>query len=61
MKYPITPDFLEAAPEYVVQLYRDLETFVLDDICRRFRESGESTATALEQIRLCLLYTSRCV
>lgn len=52
MKYPITPDFLEAAPEYVVQLYRDLETFVLDDICRRFRESGEATATALEQIRL---------
>lgn len=52
MKYPITPEFLEAAPEYVVQLYRDLETFVLDDICRRFRESGEATATALEQIRL---------
>lgn len=52
MRYPITPDFLESAPESVVQLYRDLEEFVLSDICRRFKLSGEATESALEQIRI---------
>lgn len=52
MRYPITPDYLEAAPESVVQLYRDLEEFVLSDICRRFKLSGEATESALEQIKL---------
>ena len=52
MRYPITPDYLEAAPESVVQLYRDLEEFVLSDICRRFKLSGEATESALEQIRI---------
>jgi hypothetical protein len=52
MKYPITPDYLENVPNYIVKLYRDLEEFVLSDICRRFKLSGEATESALEQIRI---------
>ena len=52
MRYPITPDFLESAPEGIAKLYQDLEEAILSDICRRFRLSGEATETALEQIRI---------
>lgn len=52
MKYPITPEFLEAVPEPITRLYQDLEDFVLADICRRFRTSGEATESAIEQIRI---------
>lgn len=52
MRYPITPDYLENIPNYIVQLYRDLEEYTIADICRRFRLSGEATESALEQIRI---------
>lgn len=50
MKYPITPDYLENVPNYIVQLYRDLEDFTISDICRRLKVSGEMTNSAIEQI-----------
>lgn len=52
MDYPITPEYMEAAPEGLAELYRGLEEFVLRDICSRLKASGEVTATALEQIKL---------
>lgn len=52
MRFPITPRFLQNCPDEIVQTYRDLEEFILSDICRRFRLSGEATESALEQIRL---------
>ena len=52
MKYPITPEYLEALPDGLVRLYSDLEAFVLRDICRRFKDADSATNTAIEQIRL---------
>jgi hypothetical protein len=50
VKYPITPDYLENVPNYIVQLYRDLEDFTISDICRRLKLSGEMTNSAIDQI-----------
>lgn len=47
---PITPDYLENVPNYFVQLKRDLEDSVVEDICRRLRLSGEMTESAIHQI-----------
>ena len=52
MKYPITPEYLETAPDPLVRLFTDLETEILRDICRRFRVSGEATESAIAQIKL---------
>lgn len=51
MRFPITPDYLENVPEYIVQLYRELDEYTLRDICRRLRGSGELTESAVNQIK----------
>lgn len=50
MKYPITPEYLTELPNDLAKLYLDLEAFILQDICERFKASG-ATETAIEQIR----------
>lgn len=52
MKYPNTPEWLEQAPEPIVELYRELEEYTIKDICRRLKWSGEMTNSALAQIRI---------
>lgn len=52
MKYPITPEYMSGLPDNAVALYSDLEEWILEDICRRFRVSGEMTNSATEQIKL---------
>lgn len=52
MKYPITPEYMEAAPKKLIRLYEDFEADVLADICRRLRISGTVTESALNQIRI---------
>ena len=52
MKYPITPDYLESAPDPIVRLYGDLEAAILSDICRRFALSGEATESAIAQMKI---------
>lgn len=52
MKYPITPEYLQDAPEPLAKLYLDLEKTILRDICRRFKVSGAATNSAIEQIRI---------
>lgn len=52
MRYPITPQFLQNCPDEIVKTYQGLEEYVIADICRRFKLSGEATESALEQIRL---------
>lgn len=52
MKYPITPEYLEALPDNLVRLYTDLEAYILRDICSRFKEADGATNTAIEQIKL---------
>ena len=50
MKYPISPDYVQAAGEQLTPLYQDLEDYVIEKICAQFR-TGEANATALELIR----------
>lgn len=50
MKYPITPDFIQALPYEICNLYQRLEDFILTDICERVSSSG-MTQTAIEYIR----------
>lgn len=52
MKYPITPEYLESAPDPIVRLYGDLEAAILSDICRRFALSGEATESAIAQMKI---------
>ena len=52
MRYPITPDYLASAPDPLVKLYYDLEAKILEDICRRFKMSGEATESAIAQIKI---------
>ena len=50
MKYPISPDYIQAASEQLTPLYQELEDYVIQKICEQFR-TGEANATALELIR----------
>lgn len=42
----LSPSFLENMPQPLVNLYSDLETFVLTDIARRLKTAGTTTSTA---------------
>ena len=50
MKYPISPEYIQAAGEYLTPLYQSLEDYVIEKICEQF-QTGEANATALELIR----------
>ena len=51
MKYPITPEYLETAPDGIVKLYAALEESILSYICSQFK-AGQLNATAIEMIRI---------
>ena len=51
MKYPITPSYLQHAPDALVKLYHGLEGYMIQYICDALKISGEPNATALELIR----------
>ena len=46
MKYPFSPEVLDALPEELAELYRSLEATLLDEICSRFRIYGPFVPTA---------------
>ena len=46
----LTPKQLQNIPENIVQLYRDLEEFIIDDIARRIAKTGQLTETAKWQL-----------
>lgn len=50
MKYPISPEYLQAAGEYLTPLYQWLEDYIIEKICEQF-QTGTANATALELIR----------
>lgn len=52
MKYPFTPDYLDAIPNNLVRLQNQLTDDVIADICRRMRLSGEMTESAIHQIMI---------
>jgi len=51
VKYPITPEYIQALPDKLATLYIDLESFVIQDICSRMKYSGTMTETAIELIK----------
>lgn len=46
----LTPQQLQNIPENIIQLYRDLEEFIIDDIARRIAKAGQLTETAKWQL-----------
>lgn len=51
MKYPFQPDILDALPEELVELYRNLEMTLLEEICSRLRISGQLNEVTVQDIR----------
>lgn len=41
MRYPFSPEVLDALPEELAELYRNLENTMLEEICSRLKASGE--------------------
>lgn len=50
MRYPISPEYMQAAAEHLTPLYQNLEDYIIEKICEQFK-TGEANATALELIR----------
>lgn len=51
MKYPITPEYLDAAPEPIAIAMRELEKDILREMCSRFKLTGELNEAAMNNIR----------
>lgn len=51
MKYPITPEYLDAAPEPLAVAMRELEKDILREICSRFKLTGELNEVTINDIR----------
>lgn len=51
IKYPFTPDLLDALPEELAELYRGLEDTLLEEICSRLRISGELNEVTVADIK----------
>lgn len=52
VKYPFTPDVLDAIPEEIQELYRGLEIDVLTKICEQLNISGSANEVTLQDIRV---------
>lgn len=52
MKYPFTPELLDALPEEMAELYRSLELTLLEEICSRLKLSGELNEVTVQDIRV---------
>lgn len=51
MKFPITPEYLEAAPQRLDAVH-GLENDILREICSRFRLTGRAKEVAVNDIRI---------
>lgn len=52
MKYPFSPEVLDAMPEELAELFRGLEITLLADVANRLKASEELTETAVQDIRV---------
>ena len=52
MKFPVTPEYLDAAPQPLVDAINGLEMDILREICSRFRLTGELNEVAINDIRV---------
>ena len=51
MKYPFSPEILDALPEELAELFRSLETTLLEEICSRLKAAGELNQVTLQDIK----------
>ena len=51
MKYPFTPEILDALPEELAELYRALEDTLLDEICSRLKLADQLNEVTVQDIR----------
>lgn len=51
MKYPFTPELLDALPEELAELFRGLELKLLEEICSRLKISGQLNEVTVQDIR----------
>ena len=51
MKYPFAPEALDALPEELAELYRSLESQLLDEICSRLNLADRLNEVTVQSIR----------
>lgn len=51
MKYPFSPEILDALPEELAELFRDLELKLLEEICSRLRIADQLNEVTVQDIR----------
>jgi hypothetical protein len=51
MKYPFQPEILDALPEELAELFRSLETTLLEEICSRLKAADELNEVTVQDIR----------
>ena len=51
MKYPFSPEVLDALPEELAELYRSLEAQLLDEICSRLNLADQLNEVTVQSIR----------
>lgn len=51
MRYPFTPERLDALPEELAELYRALEDTLLDEICSRLKLADQLNEVTVQDIR----------
>lgn len=52
MRYPFSPDILDALPEPLAELFRELEQFLLGEICDRLKLSEKLNEVTVQDIRV---------
>ena len=51
LRYPFSPELLDALPEELAELFRSLEATLLDEICSRLKLTGELNEVTVQDIR----------
>lgn len=51
MKYPFSPAVLDELPEELAELFRELERYLLHEICSRLNRTGELNEVTVQDIR----------
>ena len=51
MKYPFTPEILDALPEELAELFRSLEITLLEEICSRLKLADQLNEVTVQDIR----------
>ena len=52
MRYPFTPELLDALPEHLAELFRELELFLLGEICDRLKLKEQLNEVTVQDIRV---------